>query len=70
MADRPFEGTDFSALTGTEIRDVLVQAVRGEIEECARIADEKANSLTMSGKPEEAMVAMEVAARIRQRSPA
>lgn len=55
--------------TGTQVRAVLFDVVRETLEDCARLADELAERLTRSGKNDEAMVAVQVAAIIRARKP-
>ena len=68
MSHRLFEGTDFSHLTGEEVREHLTQAVRGELEACARMADAIAERFQKSSRNAEGMVALELAAKIRDRA--
>lgn len=56
-------------MTGNEARDFLYLGVRHELEECAKVVDAIGNRFTMEGKEKEAMVAIEIAAKIRARKP-
>lgn len=58
---------ELGRMTGTEIRAVLLASVRDELEACAKIADEMADRLARSGKHDEGMVAVTLAARLRER---
>ena len=57
-------------MTGAEVTAVLFGSVRDALEACAVQADELAERLTRSGKNDEAMVAVQLAAIIRARKPA
>lgn len=56
-------------MTGTEARDFLYLGVRHELEECAKIVDAMGDRFTAECKEKEAMVAIEIAAKIRARKP-
>lgn len=55
--------------TGNDVRDVLFTAVREQLEACASMADEMAARLTRSGKDDQAIIALELASKIRARKP-
>lgn len=56
-------------MTGDEARDFLYAGVRHALEECAVEAEEMAARLTASGKDDQAMVALQLAAKIRSHKP-
>lgn len=68
MSHRPAD--DGEPQTGTEVRDLLFTGVRDALEQCAVEADGLAERLTRSGKNDEAMVAVQLAAIIRTKKPA
>ena len=61
------DADDVRRMTGAEILEVLRQAIEAERSECARLADGLAERLTQSGKHDEAMTAMQIAASIKAR---
>jgi hypothetical protein len=58
-----------SGLTGQQVLELLIAQCAAEREECARIAEACGERLTQSGKTDEAMTALTIAAQIRARKP-
>lgn len=56
-------------MTGNEARDFLYAGVRHALEECAVEAEQVGNRLSATGKADQAMIAFELAAKIRARKP-
>ena len=55
-------------MTGTQVLAVLRTVLEEEREECARLADAMAERMRLSGKLDEGMVAVQLAAQMRARS--